>query len=86
MKHVSKIELERSLDGTLPFVKKAFVKLHLMGCPVCRRQLENLCKERKEFERMAVVVRKLEEADQRSAQVTRQTVASVFKTSNNLNE
>jgi predicted anti-sigma-YlaC factor YlaD len=86
MKHVTKIELEQSLDGTLPFVKTAFVKLHLMGCPGCRRQLEKMCEERKEFERMAVVVRKLEEADQKSAQITRQTVASVFKTSTNLNE
>ncbi len=86
MEHVSEIELERFLDGTLPFVKKAFVKLHLMGCPGCNRQLDKLCEERKEFERMAVVVRKLEEADQKSAQITRQTVASVFKTSTNLNE
>ena len=86
MEHVSEVELERFMDGTLPFVKKAFVKLHLMGCPGCHRQLEKLCEERREFERMAVVIRKLEEADRRSAQVTRQTVASVFKTSTNLNE
>jgi anti-sigma factor RsiW len=79
MEHISEIELDRFLDDMLPFVRKAFVKLHLSGCSDCQQQLERIKKERKEFEGMAAVMRKLEDADRQSAESTRQTVTSIFQ-------
>ena len=79
MKHVSEIELERLLDGTLSLVKKIFVKLHLKGCPVCQGRMEKLQEERHEFEEIAAVIRKLEEADRKSTQTTRLMVSKVFQ-------
>ncbi len=79
MEHISEVELDRFLDDTLPLVRKALVKLHLSGCSDCRQQLERIKKERKEFEGMAAMMRKLETADQQSAESTRQTVTSIFQ-------
>lgn len=79
MEHVSDLELEQLLDENLPLVKKTFVKLHLKGCPVCQGRMEKLQKERHEFEGIVAIVLKLEEADRKSAETTRQMVTSVFQ-------
>ena len=79
MEHVSDIELEQLLDENLPLVKKTFVKLHLKGCPVCQGRMEKLQEERHEFEEIAAVIQKLEEADRKSTQTTRLMVSKVFQ-------
>lgn len=79
MGHISEMELGRFMDYTLPFVKKVFVKWHLNRCPECRGQLEQLCLEKKEFEGMVALIRRLDEADRKSTRTTRQTVTSVFQ-------
>lgn len=86
MKHVSEIELERLLDGTLSLVKKIFVKLHLKGCPVCQGVMEKLQAERHEFERIVAVVRKLDDADRKSVQTTRRMVNNVFHASSSCSD
>lgn len=80
MEHVTDIELECLLDGTLSFLKKTLVKLHLKRCLRCRKQLEKLREERSEFEGMTVVVRKLEDADRKSRQATCKVMTGIFQT------
>jgi anti-sigma factor RsiW len=78
MGHIAEMELEQLLDGTLPFLKKAFVKQHLAVCPECAKRMEYIHLEREEFACLAVELRRLEEADTLSRKITAQTVTTLW--------
>lgn len=66
MGHIEETELEQLLDGTLPFLRTRLLKLHLAYCPECAERMERIRLEKEEFDRMVVVLHRLEEADKQS--------------------
>ena len=86
MKHIDEIELEQMLDGTLPLLRKPFVKLHLGSCEECRKKLEEMREGQEAFQLVAAQMRRLDEADRQSAKYTRQTVTSIYSPSKMKND
>ena len=63
MKHISEINLQRMLDGNLPFIQKLLCKRHLGTCEECRRKMETMRQQRLELLDIAKDINRLQEAE-----------------------
>ena len=63
MKHISDINLQRLLDGTLSVVRRILATRHLDGCEACRARLEEIKARRQELLGIARDMKRLQEAE-----------------------